>query len=144
MDRQKDRRTDGWTDRKTDGHHKNTSTMVITDVNKLSEDDERKRLNELVDLYDYLDRYKTCGLPDLFHKGTSCTRGDKVSLQQKSRIWHRYRKIIKPLVSNLKRRRNKENQQKQMGIALQSLIENLEGKCKIFPNKSYKFLLLLL
>ena len=46
--------------------------MTIRDIMKLTEDEAKKRLNKLIDLNDYLDKFKTCGLPCLFHLEQSC------------------------------------------------------------------------
>ena len=54
--------------------------MTITDVKKITEDEAMKRLNDLIDLDDYFDECKTCKLPSLLNKGSTCTRGNRVEL----------------------------------------------------------------
>ena len=47
--------------------------MTLIDVTMMTEDEAKKCLNVMVDLDDYLYECKTCGMPDLLHKGT-CSR----------------------------------------------------------------------
>ena len=84
--------------------------MTITDVKKITEDEALKRLNDLIDLDYYLDECKTCKLPSLLNKGSTCTRGNRVELQEECEIWQEYRKMIKPIIVWMKRRENEKTQ----------------------------------
>ena len=46
--------------------------MSVMNVRKFLEDELKSRLNDLIDLNDYLVGYVMCGLPHLLHKGQSC------------------------------------------------------------------------
>ena len=48
------------------------------DVRKFLEGELKTRLNDLIDLNDYLDGCLTCGLPHLLHKGQSCMQSSQV------------------------------------------------------------------
>ena len=54
--------------------------MSISDVKKISEDELKTRLNELIDVNNYLDGCVTCSLPHLLHKGTTCTRSSQAEV----------------------------------------------------------------
>ena len=64
--------------------------MSVNDVNKLLEDKLKKRLNNLIDLNNYLDGYIMCSLPHVLHKGKSCTWSSRADPQIKCRIWTEY------------------------------------------------------
>ena len=84
--------------------------MTITDVKKITEDEAMKRLNDLIDLDDYLDELKTCKLLSLLNKGSTCTCGNREELQEECEIWQEYRKMIKPIIVWMKRRENEKTQ----------------------------------
>ena len=87
--------------------------MTVTDVKKLTEDKAKKRLNELIDLNDYLDEWKTSSLLCFLHKGI-CTRGNHGDSQEEWQVWQEYRAMIKPLVVWMKRMRDSEKEKSQL------------------------------
>ena len=44
--------------------------MSVVDIKKIYDDKLKAKLKELVDVNNYLDGCKNCGLPRVFHKGT--------------------------------------------------------------------------
>ena len=57
----------------------------MIDLTKMTEDEAKKHLNEMIDLDDYNNECKICGLPDLLHRGV-CTRKTQADLVE-CRIW---------------------------------------------------------
>ena len=68
--------------------------MMIKVVKKITEDEAKTQLYELIDLDNYLDECKTCGLPSLLHKGNTCTQSNRADLQEECKIWQEYRSMI--------------------------------------------------
>ena len=99
----------------------------MIDVTKMIEDEVKKHLNVMVDLDDNLDECKTCGLPDLLHKGV-CMRKTQADTEEECKIWKEYRDMIKPIVFGLKRRKSLEDQQTNLNNGLQNLIDTMEKK----------------
>ena len=69
-----------------------------------------------------------CGLPDLLHRGSTCTRKNWADLEEECMIWKEYQNVIKPIVIVLKRRKCLENQQTTLNKGLQNLIDMMEKK----------------
>ena len=59
---------------------------------KICKDKLKKRLN------DYLDGCKTCGLPCLLDKGTTCNQSSLGKAQEECYIWKKYKTRIKPII----------------------------------------------
>ena len=70
----------------------------MIDIEKLTADKGKKRLNELVGLDDYLDTCETCRLLRLLHRGETCTRSNHVDEKEEFCVWKLYREKIKPMV----------------------------------------------
>ena len=68
--------------------------MSARDGRKFSEDELKTRLNELIDLNDYLDGCVSCGLLRLLHKGQSFTRSRQGDSQEVVNIWKDYQEKI--------------------------------------------------
>ena len=47
--------------------------MSMSNLEKVMDADLKKRMNELIDIYDWTDKCTACGRPDLLYKGP-CTR----------------------------------------------------------------------
>jgi len=60
--------------------------MSLADIKKISDDKLKARLNELIDVNDYVNGCGTCGLPRLLHKGTTCIRSSQAEVLEKCKI----------------------------------------------------------
>ena len=78
-------------------------TNKMIEVEKLTEDEVKKRLNVLIDLYDTNDTWEICGLPCLLHRGDTCIRSNHVKEKEEFRVLKAYRQKIKPIVVWMKR-----------------------------------------
>ena len=83
--------------------------MTIIDVKKVSDDDVKKRLNEVIDLGDWSDEWENCGLPQLLHH-SAYTRQTSLETNEALDTWSEFRVRMKPLVGWIKKSRNKEKQ----------------------------------
>ena len=86
------------------------------DVQKLSEDEVRKRLNGLIEVNDYSYECQNCSLPVLLHKGT-CTQSNPADEKEECQVWKNFRNKLKPKVakveseSKVRRQRHKQEHQ---------------------------------
>ena len=107
--------------------------MTIIEVKKLTEDEAKKQLTKFIDLDDYLDECKTCGVLGLRHRGNKYIQDNHAELEVECRIWHQYRVKIKTIVVYIMRMRVvekiAEKEQGQWTKGLQSLMETMEKKC---------------
>ena len=72
--------------------------MTMTEVKKLTEDDVKKKLNELIDLDYFMDAYVTCGLLHFLLKGEDCSKSNCVDTEEECQVWKDYREKMKPIV----------------------------------------------
>ena len=73
------------------------TNIAVFSLEKVTDADLKKRLNELVDLDDWADKCAACGRLDLLHRG-SCTRTEKDSPEDLVRIWTEFKKRMKTIV----------------------------------------------
>ena len=62
--------------------------MTVMDVKKSSEEEAKKRLNEIIDMEDWYDECQNCSLLQLLHKG-ACIQNNCVEVQEECRVWNR-------------------------------------------------------
>ena len=104
------------------------SKITINNVNKISEDELKSRLNNLIDVNDYLDRCGTCGLLCLLHKGTTCTRSSQAEVLERCKISDVFRERIKPKVVWMKREKDKEKDMSSWTRSLETLVEKVNNQ----------------
>ena len=83
-------------------------TNKMIEVEKLTEDEVKKRLNDLIDLDDYRDACATCRLLGLLQRGNKCMRSNCVKMEEECHVSQKNRENIKPKVLWIKRARNVE------------------------------------
>ena len=81
--------------------------MSVSDLEKVTDSDLKKRLNELIDLYDWADMCPSCRRPYFLHKGL-CTRTDKDPPEGYKEIWTEFKKRMKTVLRWAKTARGKE------------------------------------
>lgn len=94
-------------------------------MSKISEDELRSMLNDLIDVKDYLEGCLTCGLPCLIHKGTTYTSSSQAEAQEKYKILKEFRDRIKPIFVWMKRERDKEKKMSLWKKSLETLVEKV-------------------
>ena len=72
--------------------------MYITSLEKVTDAELKKRVNELIDLDNWTDKYVAYRKPDLLHKGT-CTRTEKEPLDELVKTWTEFKKHMNTIVS---------------------------------------------
>ena len=70
--------------------------MSVADIKKISEDDLKARLNELIDVNDYLDGCGTCCLPHSLLKDTTCIRNSQAEASENVRFGKTLEKELSP------------------------------------------------
>ena len=81
--------------------------MSVSNMEKVTDTDMKKRLNKLADFDDCMDECAVCRRPDLLHKGP-CTRTEKDSPEGILGILTEFRKRMKTVIRWTKANREKE------------------------------------
>ena len=71
--------------------------MSVSNLEKVTDADLKKRLNKLIDLDDWTDKCAACGKPDLLHK-RPCTRTENNSPEELIKIWTEFKTWMKTIL----------------------------------------------
>ena len=99
----------------------------MIEVEKLTEDEAKKRLDDLIDLDYHNDACVTCGLPCLLHKGDTCMRSNSVETEEEYCVLKVYREKMKPIGVWMKRSLAAERKQTGWTKSLEMLIDRELG-----------------
>ena len=72
--------------------------ITMTEGKKLTKDDVKKKLNELIDLDYFMDACVTCGMLHFLQKGEDCSKSNCVDTEEECQVWKDYRDKMKPIV----------------------------------------------
>ena len=72
--------------------------ITMTEGKKLTKDDVKKKLNELIDLSYFMDACVMCGLLHILQKGEDCSKSNCVDTEEECQVWKDYRDKMKPIV----------------------------------------------
>ena len=98
--------------------------MSISNLEKVTYADLKKRLRELVDFDDWTDKCAVCGRPDLLHNGP-CTRTEKDLPGDLRGIWTEFRKRMKTVIRWTKASKEKEKDEASLLEGLKKLMFDL-------------------
>ena len=70
----------------------------MTEGKKLTKDDVKKKLNELIDLNYFMDACVMCGLLHFLQKGEDYSKSNCVDTEEECQVWKDYREKMKPIV----------------------------------------------
>ena len=90
----------------------------IIDLDRLSDDNLKKRVLELISIDDWMDECSQCGRPALLHKPGPCTRSEKEDDSIVLNIWTDFRSWMKTVIMAVKAEIHKD---KEDNILLEEL-----------------------
>ena len=95
----------------------------IIDLEKLSDDNLKKRVLGLISTDDWIDECTQCGRPSLLHKPGLCTRSEKEDDAVILKIWKDFRSRMKNIIVAVKAEINKDKEDNILLEGLKRLAE---------------------